>query len=91
MSSRTTSTNYNSHSTTKIIIPYYMTINLEIVFKNLTFFAKIILEVFMKLFVTDYDDTLYTSDERLKINILKLKKLQEKILTMRINALIWAI
>ena len=32
----------------------------------------------MKMFVTDYDDTLYTSDEQILINIQKLKELHEK-------------
>ena len=32
----------------------------------------------MKLFITDYDGTLYTSEESLKRNILKLKELQEQ-------------
>ena len=31
----------------------------------------------MKLFVTDYDETLYTSDEEIRENIKKIKKLQE--------------
>ncbi len=31
----------------------------------------------MKLFVTDYDETLYTTDEEIRENIKKIKKLQE--------------
>lgn len=32
----------------------------------------------MKLFVTDYDDTLYTDEKQIKRNIIKLRELQER-------------